>query len=321
MKKLVLVAALAISLVGCGGVSLLPTATPIPQLNTVGQPVLPVPIVLAATPTLVSTSTPAPTGTAIPQPIAQNPAPVNKPCVLDKYSENARFGVQVKVVKSVNGKWEFDPATAGRVPGDTAHPELASDADLSGCPTVAEVDESATKQHFIYVLLPGDTRYLESDKVFRTARGMTVWAYPSNWNIEGFDPSVKASIVAELVTAKRRNQKENGYDWKIVAYLSNGSTAMFEAGQTTPKVDLAVHQSNCKAEAPQKINVAGTFTGGSPPFNASVGAEGCWTVARVDGQVLRWKNAKDNVKYTAISAWLMPSVWTDSQVQAWTPTQ
>lgn len=244
--------------------------------------------------------------------ITQSTVKDSKSCVLDTFNEKARFGVQLAVNKLTVDKWEFDPATAKRVPGDTAHPELAATADLSGCPVVIEGRKSLTKEHHIWVLSPGYKMYLDPDGVFR-GREFSAWAYPTNWNLGDFS-SEKAPIAAEFVDAKRNNMKANNYDWTIFVHLEDGSVVQFKAGD---KVG-AILPNNCAFESPQRLNVTGIYNPSAKTFVASIGGESCKTLAWVDGGgPVVWLGAKDNVTFKKIVAYLMPKAWTDERIEQW----
>ncbi len=282
-----------------------PTATPMPGPVLVRTEVI---ATRAPMPTI------APTIKASSSTTLRVSAAVATKCALDSFSENARFGVQVQVAVHNGVDWEFNPSKAKRLIGDTAHPELAASTDLSGCPVVIEGRKVLIAEHDIWILIPGDGRYLDQDGIFR-AKEFSAWAYPTNWNLDDWT-TTKPSISAEFVTAKRHNQKQNGYDWLIVLNTSTGSQLKFPSGSDTPSVTLP---NNCKFESPQLLNVTGVYVAGSNSFNASIGAEGCWTVATIDGQVSRWMNARDNVVYKSVKAYLLPSSWSQSQIDAWLP--
>lgn len=128
----------------------------------------------------------------------------------------------------------------------------------------------------------------------------SLWVYPKDWNMADFSTE-KPPIMAEFVTAKRRNQHDNAYDWVIVGHDGNKKYE-FPAGQATPKVNLP---DNGNFSTPRLISVHGIWGDGS--FSASIGAEDTYTVAKIDGDVVYWYNAKDNVEYSSIEAYTMPS--------------
>ena len=236
-------------------------------------------------------------------------------CVLDSYPESSRFGVQLSVLKMSGQEWEFDPNNANRVVGDTTHPELTAGADLSGCPVLIEGRKTLNKEHHIWILNPNDGQYLDNDGVFR-AKEFSAWAYPSNWNVEDFS-TTKAPIAAEFVDAKVNNQKANDYSWPIFVHKSDGTVLQFKAGDKTG----AVLPNNCNFTEPSHLNVTGVYNSSNKTFDASIGGEGCWTAAKIDGSWTSWVNAKDNVVFTSIEAWLMPSNFTEQNTLDWIAKQ
>lgn len=245
-------------------------------------------------------------------------APVSVPvaaCVLDSFPESARFGVQLEVKKLINTDWEFDPSHASRVAGDITHPELKADADLSGCPILIEGRKILNQEHHIWILIPGDKLYLDADGVFR-AKEFSAWAYPSNWNMEDFS-TAKAPIAGEFVDAKVNNMKANDYSWPIFVHLSDGTTLQFKPGD---KVG-AVLPNNCNFAEPSHLNVTGVYDSSNKTFDASIGAEACITAAKINGSWFSWHDAKDNVQFSTIEAWLMPSTWDQTQIDAWIAKQ
>ena len=236
-------------------------------------------------------------------------------CILDSFPENARFGVQLTVKQLTGTDWEFDPSHASRVAGDVTHPELKADVDLSGCPVLVEGRKILNQEHHIWILIPGDKLYLDADGVFR-AKEFSAWAYPSNWNMEDFS-TAKAPIAGEFVDAKVNNMKANGYSWPIFVHKSDGTTFQFKAGD---KVG-AILPNNCNFAAPSHLNVTGVYNMSNKTFDASIGGEGCWVAAEVDGKWQYWQGAKDNIVFTTIDAWLMPSTFTEQNVIDWIAKQ
>lgn len=219
--------------------------------------------------------------------------------------------MQLAVKKLTNTDWEFNPATARRVNGDSTHPELSATADLSGCLMIVEGRKVLIKEHHIWILIPGSKRYLDADGIFR-AREFSVYAYPSDWNMEDFS-AAKAPIAAEFVDAKRNNMKQNGYDWPIYVHESSGNTLEFDPGSKFG----AVLPNNCDFSQPSHLNVTGIYNTSTKTFDASIGGEGCWTAAKIDGSWQHWQNAKDNVVFATIEAWLMPSTFSEKDVMDW----
>lgn len=284
-----------------------------------------------ATQTATATATMTPTLVVTETPEAVTPEPTETvvlasgACALDLFPKAQRFGVQLEVKKNlfdkakdligISNDWEFGPAGAKRVEGDSTHPELNADADLSGCTFVIEGRKDLIEEHHIWILVPGDIKYLDPDKMFR-AKEFSAYAYPNDWNVEDFS-AAKPPIAAEFVDAKRINMQQNGYDWPIFVHLSSGNVLEFEKGD---KVGAKL-PNHCDFAEPARLNVAGVYDSVSKDFNASIGADGCWTAAKVDGQWRHWRNALDNVQFSLIEAWLMPSSWTVDLVEAWIAKQ
>jgi hypothetical protein len=227
--------------------------------------------------------------------------------------------VQLTVDQKPDINWEFNPASAARVAGDTTHPELAADADLAGCPVIVEGRKDVSKhEHHIWILVPGDKQYLDSDGIFR-AREFSAWAYPTNWNLDDFS-TTKPPVAAEFIDGKRNNQQTNGYDWPIFVHQSTGNTLEFKPGT---KIGAPL-PNNCDFAEPSHLNVTGVYDSSAKTFDASIGAEGCWTAAydgNANGGVWTdWQGAKDNyiIHYpTKFEAWLFPSTYTEMDVTAW----
>lgn len=171
-----------------------------------------------------------------------------------------------------------------------------------GCNYLIEGRVQLTEEHHIWV-------FTDSDWSLKIREG-SLWAYPDGWNMGDFSTE-KPPIAAEFVTAKRNNQKQNGYDWVIFVHVNN-DVYEFPAGATTPKVVLP---NNANFQEPEPIEVHGVWNGES--FDASIGAEKTTTVALLDGELVFWQHAKDNIPYKSVQAWLMPSAWSKDQIEAW----
>lgn len=282
---------LMILLAGCGVVlPSVPAASTTPPQAVVTQIVVSTPV-----PTNTPTKVPS-TATSAPTVASANTNGGSRPCSLKD------SGKQLLVDKRNNGDWIWDPASLS--------------ADMQGCQILAEGRQVLNEEHHIW-LLGADSahsRYLASDGKFH-AKEMSVWTYPQTWNMGDFS-TTKPPIAAEFVNAKRVNQQANRYDWPMFVHLLDGNVAKFEKGVLVRDVKLP---NNCSFSEPQKLSVAGIYDPTTGSFDASIGGDNCWTVARVDGQVLRWKGAKDNVMYKSVTAYLIPSSWTQSQIDQWQP--
>lgn len=220
----------------------LPTATKIP-----------------ATATSAPTSAPTALPTKAPTVASANTNGGSKPCSLKD------SGKQLLVDKRNNGDWIWDPASLS--------------ADMQGCQILAEGRQVLNEEHHIW-LLGSDSahsRYLASDGKFHT-KEMSVWAYPTNWNMGDFSTQ-KPPVAAEFVNAKRANQQANGYDWPMFVHLLDGNVVKFEKGVLVKDVKLP---NNCSFSEPLQLSVAGVYDPSTGSFNASIGGENCWTVARLE---------------------------------------
>ncbi len=238
-------------------------------------------------------------------------------CILDSFPANERFTVPVKVDKLVNQKWEFDPRTALRVPGDVTHPELPIDASLVGCDFIADGRLSGIGEFSeVYAIGADSTRYLDADGILRGYE-FSVEAIPLSWNLDILEDKIHPAMVLYRARDKRVNQRQNGYDWDIFVYTLKGNTWTYPKGTT---IDLG-KLNFCDFAEPRKINVAGLNIDPAGAFNASIGAEGCYTAAKLNGKWEVWQKAKDNIVYATVEAWLMPSTWTVDQVNTWVSQQ
>lgn len=172
-----------------------------------------------------------------------------------------------------------------------------------GCNVLIEGRKVLIEEHHIW-LFHDETWTLK-------VREASLWVYPSDWNMDDFGAE-KAPIATEFVVAKRNNQLENGYDWKIFVHTLTGNSVMFPAGSTMPAVDLP---DNAAFDDPEPIEIHGVWDGKA--FDASIGGEKTITVALLDGTLYWWKNAKDNVLYKSVEAYTMPSAWSQDQIEAW----
>lgn len=308
VKLIGLVLALVLILSACDSVPSLPI------LGGEEQPVVTEATTEAPATELAATE--APVATEVPTEVPTEAPPASPTCVLDTFAKDARFGVQLKVDQKPSSDWEFDPTKAARIPGDTHHPELAADADLSGCVFIIEGRKVLEERHDIWILMPDLSQYLDSDGKFR-AKEMSVWAYPTSWNNENFADKVHLPIALYFARDKRNNQLANGYDWDIYVHVSSGNELKFSAGgkiEGVPEVD------HCSQLEPARINVTGVYDPAANNFTASIGAEKCWTAAKIDGVWTKWFGVKDNILFTEVEAWGMPN-WTESQVADWIATQ
>ena len=179
----------------------------------------------------------------------------------------------------------------------------------SDCNFLVEGRVQLVEEHHIWVFT-GTDWYLE-------IREGSLWAYPESWNMDDFSAE-KAPITTEFVVAKRRNQLQNGYDWPIFVHQLSGNTVKFPAGSDLPE---AVLPDNADFAQPEPLEIHGVWDSKSASFNASIGAEGVTTVALLDGQLVYWVGAQDNVVYKSVEAWLMPSKWSQGQIEAWAKAQ
>lgn len=174
----------------------------------------------------------------------------------------------------------------------------------SGCNTLVEGRQSLNEEHHVWVFDPGVVWELP-------VREASLWVYPASWNMVNFSAE-KPPIAAEFVAAKRHNQIANHYDWPI--FVHDGLYVyVFPAGMDVPEVVLP---DNADFLDPQPLAVHGVWDQ-KATFSASIGAEKATTVALLDGELFFWVNAQDNIHFTSVQAWTMPSSWTEAQVKAW----
>lgn len=183
------------------------------------------------------------------------------------------------------------------------------DPNVTGCLILFEGRLDTSKVHHIYILRGAEAEemYNGEDGKFRYMEG-SLWFYGRGTDM--------VQMSQEFHDAKRINMQRNGYDWPIWVHGADGNVMEYPAG-TLLNVELP---NNCQFAAPQRVSVHGIYDAGTGNFNASIGAEGCTTVAWVNGEVTQWQNALDNVEFTTIEAWLMPGLWDATQVQAWINT-
>ncbi len=175
-------------------------------------------------------------------------------------------------------------------------------AAYEGCNFLFEGRQFLTEEHHIWVF--------ESPDWQLKVREGSLWVYPRNWNMADFS-TAKPPIAAEFVTAKRQNQLVNGYDWVIFVHAGE-NVFEFPAGQDTP---LVVLPDNAEFSEPEPLTVQGVWDG--EMFNASIGAENTITIALLDGQLFYWAEARDNIVYKSVEAWIMPSGWSIEQIESW----
>lgn len=185
----------------------------------------------------------------------------------------------------------------------TLSSEMEQLVDYAGCHILVEGRQTLDPEHHIWVFQDSNWQL--------SVREASLWVYPIGWNMVDFS-AAKPPIVSEFVTAKRHNQIANGYDWVIYVHVGE-STFVFPAGQDTPVVLLP---DNADFLDPQPLAVHGVWDQ-KATFSASIGAEKATTVALLDGELFFWVNAQDNIHFTSVQAWTMPSSWSAAQVKAW----
>jgi hypothetical protein len=183
--------------------------------------------------------------------------------------------------------------------------------EYSGCNVLIEGRIQLVEEHHIWVYFPGEWEL--------AIREGSLWVYPESWNISDFSTE-KPPISAEFVSAKRNNQIANNYDWIIYVHEFNELddreyVYIFPAGQPTPLVTLP---DNANFPEPRAIVVQGVWDG---VFNASIGAEKATTIALLDEELFFWVGAQDNIIFQTVEAWLMPSSWSQDQIENWAEAQ
>lgn len=223
---------------------------------------------------------------------------------------------QMQTTKSVDGKeWLVDPKNLKVVAGYSNTQPGHDVSKLLGCDMWAEYESPNSKEHIIVVLRDDPTKqlaYLGADGLFHipTPKGGSFWVGPVNWNT-GDMTTKKPSIALEMAAERHVNQLRNGYDWPEIVKLPNGKVMTYEVGH----VYGAFYSGCTDLKQPEAVNVAGTILGDG--YYASIGMEGCRVAVKIDGSWTQWANARDNVMYTTVEAWLFPKGTTEEQVQDW----
>jgi len=177
-----------------------------------------------------------------------------------------------------------------------------------GCNILIEGRQKLIQEHHIWLI------YGQWELPIREG---SLWVYPSGWNMDNFG-SEKPPIATEFVVAKRHNQIANDYNWPIIVHTLAGDTVLFPEGSQMPEVILP---NNADFLEPESIVIHGIWDSKTTAFNASIGAEGATTVALLDGQLVYWVEAQDNVVFKNAKAWLMPNSWSMDQIKSWAESQ
>jgi hypothetical protein len=217
-------------------------------------------------------------------------------------------GVQLQLTQ-VGDEWIFDPAKPVVV---NRYAGTHDASQLLGCNFIAEGRKILVQEHHIWVIRSGGgaLNYLDADGMFR-AKEMSVYAYPINWQMDPMQGETKLSISEEFQAAKQLNQLRNGYDWPDFIHLTDGTTITYAVGKSA-----GIAYTSCKdITEPKHMFVTGIV--GSTTYTASIGAEGCWTAAKIDGSWTHWRDAKDNVVFKTVDTWLMPSTFTEQNTLDW----
>lgn len=227
--------------------------------------------------------------------------------------------VEVQLTKSGN-EWVADPANLKPVTdyNDTRPGHDAS--QLAGCDLWWQYEHPTEKRHVLVVGRDDPTQpisYLGSDGFIHIPqpKGGTLRAGPSGWNT-GDMSTDKPSIALEELAARRANQIRNKYVWEMDLFLPN---------ETEPRTYGKDHvfgsfYAGCTdLKEPAPINVAGTIV--DDGFNASIGMEACRVAVKIDGIWTQWADARDNVIYHTVQAWLFPKDTTEAEIQTWIDSQ
>lgn len=199
----------------------------------------------------------------------------------------------------------------------------------SGCNEIWEGRFVPTKRHNIATLRQADQfsgLLLYGFLVFSEG---TVREYPLNWNMQDAT-ATKATIGEELANAKRYNMQHNAktpYDWPIALIATDGTVTIVEPGKYIDGVKLP---DNCSFKEPQLLTITALYTlGESFPYNASIGAQDCRTIAwgelvenpgKVTVQL--WKDAMDNIVFKNITAaYMLPRDYTDDEIRSFFAAQ
>ena len=191
----------------------------------------------------------------------------------------------------------------------------------SGCNLLFEGRFVSTPHHYIVIERSGtesSSMLLYGLLVYKEG---SHWEYPTGWNMQDFS-TPKAPIAGEFVNAKRLNMQNNvttKHDFPITVVPTSGAAVTYEPGKT---VDGVVLPDNCAFTEPTKITITALFTAGDPfPYNASIGGQGCRTIAwgsvsTNPGKttVMLWSGAMDNVLFSDLTAYTIPKTATDEQI-------
>jgi len=206
----------------------------------------------------------------------------------------------------------------GKIPVEQSNGMWTADLSKVGCALIFEGRlVKGEPFHRIIVLrdLTGTNAEFVIDGKFTYAEG-SIWGYDRTWNLGDFSTE-KPPIAAEFLHKKVEVMKAEDSLLPINVYLVNGQVLEFPSGEVFPGVTAT---NDCDFSEPQEIPVHGEFVGGK--FAAAIGALGCTTVAWIDGAETpeTWSGQRDGerkVVYTTITAWMMPSGWTQDQINTW----
>lgn len=168
----------------------------------------------------------------------------------------------------------------------------------------------------------GENTEFVKDGIFIYAEGST-WEKSREKNMEDVANVNDPAEALKLLNDKRTVMDSNGYDWPILLYFTDGTVTEFGPGETWEGLSA---QNHCDFAEPVMINVHGEKLEGKNQFSAAIGSTDCVTVAWIDGADTpeQWTDQRDGankVVYTTIVAWLMPSNWSQDQIDAWIATQ
>ena len=273
-------------------------------------------LLTALTACVQSVSTPWPTALATAAPATRTPAPTatatqvpTATATLAPTATATAVAVEESTCplldKGVQVDFEKVPDKDGFYILSSSMKELSP---YQGCQFLVEGRQILVEEHHIWA-------FSNTSWTLKIREG-SVWVYPAEWNMGDFSTK-KAPIAAEFVTAKRNNQSANGYDWVIYVHIGT-QTYEFPAGQDTPIVTLP---DNADFVQPEPLEIHGVWDAKTASFNVSIGAEGATTVALLDGKLVYWAEAQDNVFFKSAEAWLMPSKWSQDQIEDWAKAQ
>ena len=279
----------------------------------------------SATPSLVPASTVVvlAQNTVGPLPSA---IPPGTPVVIAPTLESTVEGYNYVGLPECNNPDESKPIN-GEDGGATLNADGLWEIDIhkNGCNLIFEgLLIKGERIHHVVILRSseGENTALVNDGKFTYSEG-SIWQKERDKNMQDITNMEDPPESMKLVNDHRANMQANNYDWPIDVGSIDGSTQTFAPGETWEGMPDVNH---CGFTEPTKIPVHGEKISGKNQFSAAIGAEDCTTIAWIDGSPTpeQWVGARDaanKVVYATIEAWLMPSLWGQTEIDAWVAQQ